>query len=136
MTHQKSDPSRFISISEAADILDCSYSAVQQLILRKKITARKVLRNVQVLRDDVIAYRSKKTGIPALETADFKDLSADELISMEEAASLMMVALPYVRLLVKNKTLKGYIRTDGHIVLSRRAVDNRLFKGTTSVAEL
>lgn len=136
MTNNAPDSSRYVSISEAADILDCSYQAVQHLILRKKIQARKVLNNIQVLRDDVINYRSIKSGIPALETTDPKELATDELISMEEAASLMMVAKAYVRLLVKNKTLKGYIRTDGQIVLSRRSVDNRLFKGTTNVADL
>lgn len=118
----------FIEISQAADILHCSTAAVRQRAARNCFRTIHRGRNILVALEDVLKYHSDKIRIPSWEDKPAA-LAGKKFVGIRQAVSLTTFGEAYLRTLVRNKILEGYITCDGEILIMEESLNAYLNRG-------
>lgn len=128
MTLPQQPDDMFITIGHAADLLHCSQAAIRQRSARNCFRTKHKGRNVLVALEDVLRYNSDKKRVPSWEE-NKQDLRGKKLVSIKQAVALTSLGETYIRTLIRNKTLEGYITIDGEILMVEESLNVYLNRG-------
>jgi hypothetical protein len=128
MTTQAPQQADFITINLAADLLHCSTAAIRQRAARNCFRTKHQGRNVLVSLEDVLKYSSDKVRLPSWEE-NYKTLVNKKFVSIDQACALTTLGNSYLRTLIRNKTLEGYVTCDGEILIMEESLNVYLNRG-------
>jgi hypothetical protein len=118
---------QFVPVEKAGELLGKSGHSVRQLIGREQLKARKEGFRTMVDLNDLLGYYARKTGFASWE-ANLDKAEKGVFVSLEYAAQGLMVQPNYIRKLIKDKTIEGYITASGDIMVSRDSINAYLRK--------
>ena len=124
-----------VTVERAAEIMNKSTHSVRQLVHRKQITTKKVGRYLYLDIDSVLTYQSRKKGMPSWEeNAD--QVQGKSFVSLEFTSSMLRVQPSYVKKLLKDELIEGYVTATGGIMISRDSVNKYLRRPDVAQSDL
>ena len=113
----------FVSVAEAADMLNRTTESVRQLAKRHEIGHAKIRRRVYFRLSDLETLMSKKHNLPSFEALSSIEQSGAGFESVSSIAKANQYNETYLTRLVKQGKLVGYITISGEILIPRRSID-------------
>lgn len=127
-TRNQTSDDMFITINHAADMLHCSTAAIRQRAVRNCFRTTHRGRNILVALEDVLRYSSDKVRLPPWEDKR-KTLAGQKFVNIEQASALTTLGKSYLRTLIRDKVLEGYVTCDGEILIMETSLNAYLNRG-------